>query len=158
MSITGTEEYQAIRRYYWNKIAKRSQLPLINHIHEGIHLLEFWGRPEIEKRAFCLHPLVQNGEMEICPVTDAAPLAMEYAQKANTYLCKPENDWIDDETVLQDILGPMSTGCVWMLLADKVQNQKDFRTYHWFDHDRRRELEAYFNLWIMTLRTYYLGE
>jgi hypothetical protein len=38
-----------------------------------------------------------------------------------------------------------------MLIADKVQNFKDFRTYHADSHSRRQELDVYFRQWLAAL-------
>jgi len=38
-----------------------------------------------------------------------------------------------------------------MLVADKVQNKKDFMTYHYGTHDRSNELNQYFNEWLTAL-------
>ena len=42
----------------------------------------------------------------------------------------------------------MSKDCCDMLLADKLQNRKDFRLYHLGKHERTKELDHYFDLWI----------
>lgn len=164
-----TPEYMLISAYYGNKTAQRSGVPLMNHIREGIKLLIAWGRPETEQRAFAIHPIIQSGgimNFRAMAPSDSRPiseevldLAGEYKIKANSYLCIPGTDYItnqQDEFILQEHLGDMSNSCAWMLLADKVQNQKDFRIHHWFTHDRATQLERYFNLWISTLKIYYL--
>ena len=38
-----------------------------------------------------------------------------------------------------------------MLIADKVQNMKDFITYHYKKHKRSDELMGYFNKWLDAL-------
>lgn len=152
-----TAEYKLIYEHYRDRTAERSGVPLINHIKEGIALLQAWERPDVEIRAFCLHPIVQNNLLiapELFP--DSYPLAVEYAEKANAYLCVDETAHIREARHLAAHLGNISAPVAWMLLADKVQNQKDFRIYHWFTHDKRFRLERYFNLWIDTLRCFYL--
>lgn len=161
-----TPEYMLISAYYGDKTAQRSGVPLMNHIREGIKLLIAWGRPETEQRAFAIHPIIQNGgimNFRAMAPSDSRPiseevldLAGEYKIKANAYLCRPENDHIKYPEQLTHILGDISEPVAYMLLADKVQNQKDFRIHHWFTHDRATELERYFNLWISTLKIYYL--
>lgn len=160
-SLEYSGEHLVIAAYYENKVARRSNVPLINHIVEGCELLKKWKPDNVNfiRRAFCLHPLVQNNIDIDLTHYETFELATEYAEKANSYLCRPDTDWLiihGDAAVLQTHLGEMSKECAWMLLADKVQNQKDFRTYHWFNHERSDELEAYFNLWIKTLKTYYI--
>lgn len=155
-----TPEYKAIANFYGKQVAERSQVPLINHIREGVQLLEEWKRSDLEMRAFCIHPLVQNDLQIISdkPISmGCISLAEEYRDKANAYLCRPENDHIWCRLALAEILQHISKPCAWMLLADKVQNQKDFRKYHWFTHPRAEQLERYFNLWIETLRAYYVS-
>ena len=38
-----------------------------------------------------------------------------------------------------------------MLLADKIQNRKDFERYHKGTHQRSAELEQYFKNWLTRL-------
>lgn len=153
--IYNGQAYNLISDYYQNQIAERSGVPLMNHINEGIEYLRAWGQHDNRiLDAWCLHPLVQN--YQDVPNSDAKPLAQEYTRIASRYLCVPENDWIEDPAQLYDHLGDMSKECAWMLLADKVQNQKDFRIHHLFKHERHTELENYFNLWIKTLLVFYI--
>lgn len=151
MDIINTYEYVAICNFYNYKKAKRSKVPLMNHINEGVILLQKWKRSLDEQKAFCIHPIVQNNENVDVSWSDVLPLAEEYRDKANSYLCIPETDHIKTSEQLLEILGDISKECAFLLLADKVQNQKDFRIYHMFTHNRRNELEDYFNLWIKTL-------
>jgi hypothetical protein len=39
-----------------------------------------------------------------------------------------------------------------MLIADKVQNRKDFERYHRDTHPRARDLDHYFRNWLIALR------
>ena len=38
-----------------------------------------------------------------------------------------------------------------MLIADKIQNKKDFELYHKGSHPRSMELDHYFNNWLKRL-------
>ena len=38
-----------------------------------------------------------------------------------------------------------------MLIADKIQNKKDFMIYHFGKHERSEELHAYFDKWLDVL-------
>lgn len=60
---------------------------------------------------------------------------------------KDENIWL----MLGDCLERMKEipdGGVDMVLADKIQNRKDFRLYHKGKHKRSKQLSAYFDIWI----------
>jgi hypothetical protein len=153
-------EYGCIASHYGSQRAERSGVPLMAHIDEGCEMLMEWKQPLYVQQAFCLHPLVQN-HVSFCGTIEpkARELAKEYAEKANSYLCRPDTDIITNSgnpSTLAAHLGKMSKQCAYMLLADKIQNQKDFRIYHMFTHNRAKELERYFELWIKTLREFYI--
>jgi hypothetical protein len=38
-----------------------------------------------------------------------------------------------------------------MLIADKIRNRKDFELYHKSTHERSKELDMYFKIWLGTL-------
>lgn len=65
-------------------------------------------------------------------------------------MCRPETDWIKTVGDLRKHFEGFNftRDLNDMLLADKIQNRKDFRMYHLGKHERSDELEAYFNLWI----------
>lgn len=150
------DEYNLIKNYYGEDRATRSQVPLINHIDEGLAILDEIYASEMAKRAFCLHPIVQSDVDFDVSWSKAYKLALEYRDRANSYLCTPENDHITTIEQLHEILGPMSQECVEMLYADKKQNQKDFYAYHKDTHERAEQLDSYFKLWIDYLTSYYL--
>ena len=156
-----TVEYKLISQHYGDRVAKRSQVPLINHINEGLVVLDAIGATEEAKRAFCLHPLFQADEdlkenfyMASFVFPHVLLLTMEYRNIANAFL----SDKMDD-IVIEDIswgiaeaakvirLSPMKEVND-MLIADKVQNYKDFVTYHQKTHARSSQLDDYFNMWL----------
>ncbi len=152
--MEGTLEYKLISDYYGNKTAKRSGVPLINHINEGLKLLKFLGASEIAMRAFCIHPLLQ-GDEELKEnihnpqlsklATSVLITAMEYRRVANNYL---SHRYVIS---LKDIeLSPLKD-VNQMLIADKVQNFKDFELYHKATHERSSDLTLYFNNWLRKL-------
>lgn len=158
--IFKSQEFAAIFKYYAGMKAQRSGVPKIVHIIEGVMLLQCWDQPETTQKAFCLHPIAQDtGCSELFDDFEASMYSLEYAEIADKYLCKPETDVLTNEqdtTLLQEHLGGIPNTVAWMLLADKVQNQSDFRKYHWFKHERAIQLERYFNLWIKTLIEHYI--
>lgn len=144
-------ELIAIETFYLDKTAARSKVPLINHIHEGLKLLHSMGASEKAKRAFCLHPLTQGDVMlpETCKDFDVITLAHQYASVANSYLCKETTDHIDSLAALEEHMSHIcwNKDLIWMLMADKLQNQKDFLIYHSTTHPRSKQLDRYFRLW-----------
>lgn len=141
-------EYRAIMDFYGDRTTARSGVPLMNHIDEGLVLLEHLGASELARRAYCLHPIVQNNEPIDVSWSPAYGLACEYGLKANSFLCRPENDGIETAEQLSILVGFMTRDCAHMLMADKVQNRQDFRAYHEGTHPRSAELARYFDLWI----------
>jgi len=149
--IKSTVEYKLIEKFYGDRVAKRSGVPLINHINEGLTVLSAIRATETTKRAFCIHPLLQADEdlqenYYISSFVDHHPLllAMEYRSVANEYL----SDKVDTEQKIR--LSPLLEVNE-MLIADKVQNRKDFMTYHYGTHERSDELARYFNKWLNAL-------
>lgn len=149
-------EYHIISEFYKGKTAKRSGVPYMNHIDEGLIILEQIGASWDAHKAFCLHPIFQ-ADMDLGEfVYKNIPihydmlngmtvlLCMEYRSVANEYLSK---------RIITDIseirLSPLKEVND-MLIADKVQNFKDFILYH-RDHERYNELYAYFNNWFNRL-------
>jgi hypothetical protein len=149
--IKDTREYKMISLYYGDRVAKRSQVPLMNHINEGLIVLERISATDAAMRAFCVHPMLQadadlkaNKHLYLEP--EIMMLAMEYRNIANAFL----SDKMDD-TIIGDIkLSPLFEVNE-MLIADKVQNYKDFITYHRDTHPRSRELSRYFLNWLAAL-------
>lgn len=150
------EEYAMVSRHYAGKTALRTGVPLINHINEGLQILSKLSAWPTAMRAFCLHPLIQNEhEFErnwktICRSSispRAIVLAMEYRHVANSYLCTPHTDgWglADIQREVGLVIPPVRL----MLIADKLQNQKDFLKHHQHTHFRAKELKAYFENWL----------
>lgn len=143
-------EYKLISKIYGDRKARRSRVPLMNHITEGIKILQHIGAHTETIQAYCLHPVVQSDtdfkksltrEMKhINP--HAMMLAMEYRTVANSYLSHGK---------MSDFVGFTCPEIRDMLIADKVQNYKDFRKYHYGRHSRSRELDEYFNNWFKLL-------
>lgn len=155
--IEKSVEYQLIKKFYGDRVAKRSQVPLINHIDEGLIVLKAIGAVETTKRAFCLHPLLQaDADLQenyyISSFVDhhALLLAMAYRSVANEFL----SDKMDLETIPKIRLSPLLEVNE-MLIADKVQNYKDFTKYHYGTHPRSEKLNDYFHKWLEALDVNY---
>ncbi len=149
--IKETVEYRLIANHYGDKCAKRSGVPLINHINEGLVVLTAISAVETTKRAFCLHPLLQADEdlqenyyMASFVEPHVLLLTMEYRNTANAYL----SDKITTDQPLK--LSPLLEVNE-MLIADKVQNMKDFMRHHHGTHPRSNELYDYFSKWLDAL-------
>lgn len=158
--LKDTKEYRAISLFYGNERAKRSQVPLMNHINEGIEILVSINASENAIKAYMLHPIFQGDLMWLaniqrCEEFDSYVMALvlEYRKCANSYLCKPHTDnyKLSD---LDYIVGIISKDVRDMLYADKVQNHKDFNLYHKGTHERSEQLTKYFDLWIEYLENW----
>lgn len=146
------KEYQIISDFYNDKITNRSGVKFMNHIDEGLYILEKIGSSEIAKRAYCLHPIVQddkslseNKYLLKNIDTDVIIASIEYRSVANEYLSKREISSLSEIRLspLKDVND--------MLIADKIQNRKDFELYHLGKHERSVELDSYFKKWLERL-------
>lgn len=145
-----------IEMYYGDKTAERSGVKLINHIIEGCQILERLGSRNEVKDAYCLHPMFQSDEalfenaylLTNLPC-EVSALVMEYRNIANAGLRKnivtPEGIKIrnPDISPLDEVNK--------MLIADKVQNRKDFLQYHDGIHKESYSLRNYFDIWLEVL-------
>ncbi len=143
---------QAIGEFYGDRKAKRSNVLLMNHIDEGVLILK-WRNASIDTQAaFMIHPIFQNDDDLGCQVyknwiNDFSPnvvlLALEYRHIANSYLPKHETRKI----TLSPLLDVNE-----MLVADKVQNCKDFILYNDRGDNHSSRLHSYFNEWLKALK------
>lgn len=151
----------------------------MNHIDEGLIILLRIKASQAAQDAFCLHPLFQNDEdlarehwriEAFHDVHDKRSvfLCMEYRNIANQFLSgKVDMQLVSSEydteegrrdisnydilTQIEDIpLSPLK-GVNDMLIADKVQNRKDFLRYHRDTHANAARLDVYFQLWMIRL-------
>jgi len=147
-------EYELISAFYGDRCARRSGAPYMNHIDEGLVVLERIGASQTARRAFCLHPMVQGdedlahtwprvGSLGVPPRVWV--VALEYRNVANAYLASRAVSSVEEVA-----LSPV-TDVNQMLVADKVQNYCDFLRYHADSHPRASELDAYFRIWLARL-------
>lgn len=145
--------YMLINNYYGNKRAKRSGVLYMNHIDEGLLILEAIGASLTAKKAYCIHPILQEDTTLAQNISwmqnvDYHTLitAMEYRNVANRGLSCYQVDNPD-----HIYLGPLKDVHD-MLIADKVQNRKDFIKYHLGSHPKSEELDRYFLNWLRALK------
>ncbi len=148
------KEYLLIKKYYGDDTTSRSGVKLINHINEGLVILDKIGASDIAKRAYCLHPIIQsdaclseNYDFDFRGIAPKVLIAVtEYRSVANEYLSHRKIHTIDDIRLspLKDVND--------MLIADKIQNRKDFELYHKETHTRSAELGEYFKNWLQKLK------
>lgn len=156
--VLQSTEHGLIQNFYGSQRARRSQVPFMNHIHEGLAVMLCTRASLQAMRAFCLHPLVQSDAdlksqyahvaQAMEPVPDGAfvlGLAMEYRSVANAYLSHRS---MPPEGIRLSPLEEVNA----MLVGDKVQNRKDFELYHAETHERRARLAEYFQQWCQALR------
>lgn len=145
--------YKIISSHYGDRCAERSGVPLINHIDEGLAILGELDASYEAMQAYCLHPLLQSTEdfnknyKKNVIFKDIDPsvlfLAIEYRRVANSYL---SIGWPID------FVGFTNQDIFHMLIADKIQNEKDFAKYHEATHKRSKELRKYFDSWFELFR------
>lgn len=148
-----TKCYSLIKDYYGDKKAKRSGVPYINHIDEGLIVLEDLKAHDCTKAAYCVHPIFQDDDTLRANISHYAgvihwsvlALAMEYRNVANRGL-----NCYQVDNPAKIYLGPLNE-VYQMLIADKVQNRKDFLTYHLGTHPGSIELDIYFKNWLRAL-------
>ena len=144
-----TTEYKLMQSIYGDDKAKRSNAFFMNHVDEGLAVLEWIGATDIAKRAYTIHPILQSDSDLLANYKNLSDIdnqviiaGMEYRSVANEYL---------STRIISDIseirLSPLKDVND-MLIADKVQNYKDFQQYHLSSHIRSKELDEYFINWL----------
>jgi hypothetical protein len=165
--IKDTKGYKLISEFYGDRRANRSGVLLIDHIDQGIEILRRHNSDKVVMEAYAVHPIFQADpdlEQNFSWCDDLHPLvvlyAMEYRNIANGFLSpKIQREQVGGTSgnprwgikAHQPIkLSPLAAVNE-MLVADKVQNRKDFLLYHKDSHERSLELDYYFNLWLSAL-------
>ena len=157
--VIGTIYYDAIAEAYKGKHAKRTGLPYIKHINDGLKILERIGATQEAMYAYCLHPITQADEdfaafMQRYGTTGDAyqafdpyviALAVEYRNCANRYLSMHQGK--ETRTARLSPVPEVND----MLIADKVQNYHDFAIHHAKTHPNAATLETYFRDWFAAL-------
>ncbi len=148
------ECYYSIKCQYGDTRAKRSNEFYMNHIDEGIYILQKMDVRQKIIDAYCLHPIFQNdtdlssafvSSQHITLPQEEVFLAMEYRNIANAYLPHREISSISEIK-----LSPLEE-VNQMLIADKIQNRKDFEKYHLNVHPNSAGLVKYFSNWFERL-------
>lgn len=156
------QAFDAIANFYGARRTKRSGVLLMNHITEGLKVLDAIGASQAAKDAFCLHPMFQADDDLVANLGRAGEfdpyvmtLVMEYRARANAALSDRVGHHLDGSGAVFWMGAPATPGPLTevrqMLIADKVQNYADFLIYHAETHPRRRELAFYFDHWLTVL-------
>ena len=156
VSMLANPHYLAAAEFLGGRTAARSGVPYLSHVLEGVRILEKLNASLRAKEAFCLHPIVQGDEDLTTSVSEgsvlhrwsldsiAVTLSMEYRSVANRYLSRMP---LRAPEMIE--LSPIDEVNK-MLIADKVQNRKDFEKYN-PDHPRAEHLSLYFESWLSAL-------
>ena len=150
IELEHSESYKLVQEIYRDSRTERSKVPFIYHIDEGGFILEKEGASDIVKDAYYLHPLLQSEEefnknksLAFTGINiESLLLAVEYRRVANSYLSNMD---------VSDFVGFTNNEIRLMLLADKIQNYKDFLLYHKGTHFKSGILEEYFLNWFNLL-------
>jgi len=151
------KSYLEIKHFYGDKKAESSGLLLMNHIDEGLVMLNDMSASSLTMDAWCLHPMIQcdkdfvgNFRILYTFPKEVVISVLEYRRAANAYLCKPYTDnWGQHE--IGEAVGCLIPSVKQMLIVDKIQNQKDFIDHHYGTHPRSNCLLTYFNNWLVYL-------
>lgn len=144
--------FNLINEYYGTKCAKRSGQPYMAHILEGLNVLKAINASENAKKAFMIHPIFQSDEdfnNNIGIYSHAIDpyilcLVLEYRKVANSYLSNMNMDLNTFEISKNKDVNDM-------LIADKIQNFKDFIYYYNKGDKKYRQLYNYFDNWLTLL-------
>ena len=143
-------EYDIISSFWKDRFTKRTGVHFMNHIDEGLRVIADLGGTERAMRIYALHGFLQqtykDDTFDSALLNDVSPSviigAMEYRSVANAHLSyhPPDTLRLSEDTDVN-----------MALIADKVQNRKDFERYHLGSHKRSNELDAYFKRWLKAL-------
>ena len=153
MTVESTTEWLLAKEYLSSKFTSRTGLCYFNHVVEGCEILRRYGADIVVQQAFCLHPLTQSdADLTQCVQhfrscdPYAVALVMEYRWIANQYTLHNLNskNWVITHSPLAEV----DT----MLVADKVQNRKDFlKHFTPSNHPKYDDLVYYFDYWLCEL-------
>jgi hypothetical protein len=148
-------EYELVADFYGDSVTDRTGVHMINHIDEGIWVLQQIGASDTTIRSYIIHPLVQ-GDAELRSFWESSldlrvsnprvlHLALEYRNIANAHLSwhPPASEASFNDSPINEVNQ--------MLVADKVQNCKDFELYHLGTNLRSDRLASYFEEWLEKL-------
>jgi hypothetical protein len=146
------KEYKMIQELYGDRRSKRSQIHYMNHIDEGLAIMSWLNMSYDAQKAYCLHPMFQS-DLDLFTNHNKFDIdskvmmyTIEYRSVANEYLSHRKINNISEIR-----LSPIKEVND-MLIADKIQNYKDFLLYHKDTHPRSKELDQYFRYWLGRLR------
>lgn len=158
-----TNEYDVIRAAYGDRKAKRTGLPYIRHIDQGLLILKHLKVDSDVLSAWCLHPIFQldeylvplmSGESQIAFPSRALSFStkvtvfgMEYRSVANAFLTK---DTFSGRMPIPSVIPEVNV----MLVADKIQNYRDARLHLFpqLEWEGKERLNYYFGAWLTALR------
>ena len=108
MNLKNDPHYQIVQKFYGDRRAQRSDVLYIQHINEGLFVLEAIQATLGARQAYCLHPMVQ-GDPELAsafqpdsllhqfPISHyAIALSIEYRWVANGYLSTRNINTLDE--------------------------------------------------------------
>jgi hypothetical protein len=145
---------RAICEFYGDRTTRRSGVALVRHILDGLTVLDALGATLSAQRAYCLHPMLQADDdlaqfvaagRHIDVDAYALVLSLEYRRCANAHLSMHPVETLDAVSLM-----PFAE-IADMLIADKVQNRRDFDRHHADSHPRAAALDAYFKRWLRKL-------
>lgn len=155
-----TNAYKAIHDFYHDTEGKvlranRSGVSYMNHIIEGAYFLtEVMPTSDEFVEAFLVHPIFQDPDIPVEIIqlyvdkfelsTAVVCAALQYRKAANSFLPKDVYTGRQPPVIFDQ-------GIKFMLIADKIQNLKDFLKYFDKTSPRYKPLQTYFETWLAVL-------
>ncbi|BBI90576.1 hypothetical protein HYO65_gp184 [Tenacibaculum phage PTm1] len=160
--ISDSPYIKIIMEAYGDKRTKRTNVPYMNHIFEGMQVINHFKNKytfyELKTAlfAYILHPIFQafdNNHKQVVDKyinflkSDVIFNSVSYGHEANSYLRYHYQDGKD--LTFNKYENPI-VGLA--LIADKIQNFKDLELWYGNStHEHYDDLEAYFNVWLQNL-------
>ena len=145
-----SDAYYKIKLEWDGKYSQRSNVPLMEHIDEGLKLLE--NSEEIIKVAWCLHPFIQKDDWSILNEIDnkTANILLEYRHWANGWDSHTTAKFPDEWPILSLISDEVKL----LLFVDKTHNSKQYHeNREKFRKEDQIRLDKYFENWITLLKS-----
>lgn len=152
LNFTETREYKIIEDYYKDKYHSNG-VSFMKHIDEGLAIMKWMGTSESAKKSFCLHPIYQSEKsIKDFGIKDLSDNKLKLDSNIITNVLefrRIDNLYTNDMRISSpgDIKISTLDEVNQMLIADKIQNRKEFENYY----DGNEDFSMYLINWFRKL-------